>query len=279
MRTLYVPLYADTEPFNSHKEAQQKTTFKNCLQDVYWLSGSDLNYEHFDSKSRILSLPVAEGFENIYAKTILGLKWLSNNEDFDFLIRTNTSTYFDTRKMSAAILGWHESATIAAGEFGNTPYTWEETVNRGYFLAGTAIVLSRDLVERLVDIEDSEWKTLPDDVALSKGISSLGVPFRHLSRVDLTDYKHFQPGTHYRVKSWQDDQETINRFFELDSLIHSSRPSRLMRMIQFHFREFARYTRAFPLKNGLNSLRWIRQILRYLGISHRTWKWILGKDV
>jgi hypothetical protein len=278
MRTLYVPLFADSQPFISHKEAQQRTTFKNCIQDVYWLSGSDLNCEHFETKSRILSLPIAEKFENIYAKTILGFKWLLKNEDFDFLIRTNTSTYFDTSKVDAVIQDWHETATIAAGEFGNTPYTLDTDVNRGYFLAGTAIVLSRDLVEKIVQIEDVEWRSLPDDVALSKGISSLGITFRHLSRIDLTDYKHFQPASHYRMKSWQDNQDTTDRFFELDSLIHSRRPYRLMKITRFHIREFSRYSKAFPLKKGLNSLRWTWQILRYLTVNRSTWKWILGKD-
>jgi hypothetical protein len=278
LRIIYVPLYVEAEPFASHKAAQAKTTFRENLSDVYWIAGSDSETENFDENNRILTLPVIESFENIYEKSLSAFKWLLVNEEFDFLIRTNTSTYFDTKKISDELFKLSDVSNFAAGEFGLTPLMSRAPRNQGLFLAGTAIILSKETVKKIVELDDSEWKTLPDDVALSMGVSELGIAYKHISRIDLTDFNVFEPGSHYRVKSWEDELDTVRRFFELESLIHTHPKFRMLRITKFHTREFIRFTKAFPLQKGLNSVRWLRQIYRYTKLNVKTWKWIFGSN-
>jgi hypothetical protein len=276
MRIIYVPLYVEAEPFKSHKVAQEKTSFRQNLEDIYWIAGSDSATESFNETNRILTLPIEEKFENIYEKSLAAFRWLLVNVEFDFLIRTNTSTYFDTKKIYQELSKWSNNSRVAAGEFGETQLMSNAPINRGLFLAGTAIILSKETVEQIIELNDSNWRSLPDDVALSMGISEMGVAFSHISRVDLTDFNVFEPGSHYRVKSWDNYLDTASRFFELESLIHTHPVWRFLRITKFHTREFFRYTKAFPLKNGLNLIRWVRQLYRYVRLNVSTWKWIFG---
>lgn len=278
MRIIYLPLYADVEPFFSHREAQARTSFRSNMNDVYWIAGSENCDTHFDKNTRILTLPVPEKFENIYKKTILAFKWLIENEDFDYLIRTNTSTYFRLSEVENCVRNLGYPKYLAAGEFGYSPLAFNAKINNGQFLAGTGIIVSRDLISRIILVDDTKWNSLPDDVAISLSISSLGVTFKKLTRVDITDYKSFSIGSHYRVKSWTDSKVTFQRFLELDSLLKTKKSWRYAALLKFHSHEFKRYRGDFPFRFGLNSLRWVRQIIRYQIMDWRTLLWILGKN-
>ena len=109
-------------------------------------------------------------------------------------------------------------------------------------------------------------------------ISHLGVAFKEITRLDITDYKKFSPKTHYRLKSWNDDRVTVDRFFELDALLKRNKSRRLEHIIKFHSREFNRFKSEFPFRSGLNSFRWVRQLFRYSIINRITWLWIIGKN-
>lgn len=279
MRIIYLPLYADVDPFIGHRVAQARTSFRSCMNDVYWIAGSKNSETYFDKNTRILTLPVSEKFENIYRKTIMAFNWILENEEFDYVVRTNTSTYFDIAKIEHFVGKLGCPKLLAAGQFGNSPLTSRTKINEGLFLAGTAILVSRKLLSEMVLVEDTEWNSLPDDVAISMSISHLGVPFKELPRLDVTDYKPFSPKTHYRVKSWSDNRITVDRFYELDELLRTKRIRRFETIVKFHFREFKRYKTDFPIRSGVNSIRWILQIFRYSKINRPTWLWIVGKNV
>lgn len=279
MRIIYLPLYAETNPFIEHKAAQALTCFKCCINDVYWIAGSDNCGAHFDKNSRILTLPVPEKFENIYTKTLVAFNWILENQEFDYVIRTNTSTYFETTKVEAFVRDLGYPKTLAAGQFGNSPLTPSAKINQGLFLAGTAILVSKELLSEIVLVDDTDWNSLPDDVAISMSISHLGVPFKELPRLDITDYRTFSPKTHYRIKSWNNNQVTIDRFYELENLLKTKISRRFQTIMRFNFREFRRYREDFPVRYGVNSIRCLRQILRYFKINRFTWLWILGKNV
>jgi len=280
VRVVYLPLYADLEPFISHKLAQEATTFKECREDVYWIAGSGLKDEEFDDESRILKLPVEELFENIFIKTFLALKWLLKNVDFDYVVRTNTSTYFFTDRLNSLIFELGSPKILAAGEFGYSQANSDCCVNAGKYLAGTGILLSREMVEKIVSLDylDLDSESWADDVLLSRLISQLQVPFTHLARVDITDYKPFQIASTYRVKSWYDQDVTVKRFWEIKVIENSPIKERIRKVLLFHYSEFLRYVENFPIFNGLNVLRIVRQIFRFWRFNQDTISWILGHN-
>jgi hypothetical protein len=259
--------------------AQEDTCFSENRDDIYWITGSSGVETRFAPSSRVLTLPIEENFENIYLKTKAAFKWILANEEFDFLVRTNTSTYFDINRMWAELGQRESSKDYAGGEIGQTELTLEANTNKGLFLAGTGIVLSRSVVEKIIEFDDRTYLTLPDDTAISAIISELNIDFHRIARIDLTDYKAFGIGTHYRIKSWSDNNRTSERFFELHRVLTSSKSKRFKEVTVFQLKELILYIREFPANKGLNLIRILRQLLRITMLNFRTWSWIMGKNV
>lgn len=109
------------------------------------------------------------------AKTVAGLRHLLRTSDFDYLLRTNTSTYVNLPMLRRRIE--HLPST---GYYGGT--TWE---HEGLIYAtGTSILMSRDLVEYAAT--DLAWDyDLVDDVALGRSMRRAGATVDPLPRVDL----------------------------------------------------------------------------------------------
>lgn len=121
-----------------------------------------------------------EDWSLIGLKTILAFKYLLENYEFDYIFRTNTSSYLDVstlldylakkprKSMYAGVIG-----TV----FGNTR-----------FASGAGILLSRDLVQRISD-NSGLWKHgLVDDVAIAELISSFQDPSVILSELPRLDF-------------------------------------------------------------------------------------------
>jgi hypothetical protein len=118
---------------------------------------------------------VPETYINTNAKTVASLGYILRAYEFDYLLRTNTSTYVN-RKLLAQFV----EDLPGAGYYGG--YVGESNGVR--FASGTGVLLSRDLVERIV--EDRQWEfNIIDDVAMGRCMSRLGVPVQHFARIDV----------------------------------------------------------------------------------------------
>jgi hypothetical protein len=102
---------------------------------------------------------------------------LIENKDFDYSIRTNTTAYFRLSEVENCVRNLGYPKYLAAGEFGHSPIAFNAKNNNGKFLAGTGIIISRDLISRITLVDDARSNSIPDDVAISLAISSLGVTF------------------------------------------------------------------------------------------------------
>jgi hypothetical protein len=155
--------------------------------------------------------PSPEDWSLIGLKTIIAFKHVLKNYEFDYLFRTNTSSYVDTQKL----LGFLESQPKSSLYGGVIGTVFEDTK----FASGAGILLSRDVVERICEREH-EWKHgYVDDVALAEVVSKLNepqVPLVALPRVDLPTYEAavqidpeiIKSNFHFRCKS-DSPEETI----------------------------------------------------------------------
>ncbi|MDP9986457.1 hypothetical protein J2S98_001610 [Arthrobacter oryzae] len=118
---------------------------------------------------------VPETYLNTNPKNIAGLRHLLATEDFDYVFRTNTSSYVDL-----AGLEEHVQGIPATGYYAG--FIGERDGTR--FASGTCTLMSRDLVEYAVN--DPEWEFgLIDDVAMGRCMARASVDVKPLERVDV----------------------------------------------------------------------------------------------
>jgi hypothetical protein len=152
-----------------------------------------------------------EDWALIGLKTILALKFLLENYEFDYLFRTNTTSYVDTSKLLEH-LEHQPKSNLYSGVVGSAFGDLE-------FASGAGILLSRDVVQRICDNEN-KWKHgFIDDLALGEVVSNLKHPevtLVPLPRIDLYTLKAakeideivIKNGMHFRCKS-SSAEETI----------------------------------------------------------------------
>lgn len=155
----------------------------------------------------------------IISNTILAFRHVLKSYDFDYLFRTNTSSYVDSSKL-LKFLEAQGRNNIYGGLVGRLCQNIE-------FASGAGILLSRDLVEKLCDPKIKYKHGYVDDVAMGVAIAELGkdsIPILPLPRLDaynLTaaisiDSQRIKENFHFRCKS-NSAEETI----EVMQYIHS----------------------------------------------------------
>jgi hypothetical protein len=153
-----------------------------------------------------------EDWSLIGLKTIMAFKHVLENYDFEYLFRTNTSSYLDTAGLLDFLKG-KPKASVYGGVVGKVFGNLE-------FASGAGILLSRDVVKRIVS-RSKDWKHgLVDDIAIADlvaGFENPRVPLMPLPRLDLptlisaraTDPELIRTNFHFRCKS-NSAQETID---------------------------------------------------------------------
>ena len=124
-----------------------------------------------------LILNTDDGYPNLAKKTLLAFDWAVSNYKFDYLFRTNTSSFVDFKKLtqftkdknnnldySGVVLDVEEGDTIASGA--------------GFFL-------SRKNVELILNNSDKFDTSLPDDVAIARLLKNFDISPTNLIRKDL----------------------------------------------------------------------------------------------
>jgi hypothetical protein len=152
-----------------------------------------------------------EDWSLIGLKTLLAFKYVLEKYDFEYLFRTNTSSYLDTQGLLGFLEGKPKTSFyggVVGKVFGNSE-----------FASGAGILLSRDVVERICERAD-DWKHgLVDDIAIADLVARFTnprVPLVALPRLDLptletamaTDKEVIGSNFHFRCKS-ESAQETI----------------------------------------------------------------------
>ena len=151
-------------------------------------------------------------FSNIGAKTVGALRHVLANHAFDYVFRTNTSSYVYLPLLHQFVQSLPGTGYYA-GLLG-------QSLNMT-FVGGPGILLSRDLVEFATRDAGWDWD-LMDDLAMARSMARAGVAPRPLPRIDVTspDQVPLVPADqwktcfHVRCKSAGDrlqDIETMKR--------------------------------------------------------------------
>lgn len=178
MKLLITFLATNKEPFTT---IRNKGIYKTWVKDapnnvnIFPLFGNN-SFKKPILENNKLILPV--NCSNLTEKTKLAFKYfIDNNFDFDYLIRTNESTYVRINEL----LRYLKSKS-------------RENFHAGYpakkgniiYASGTAMIYSRDLIEDVSNNMD-KIKGHPDDVEIGKYFQSKGILPENVKRLNIQD--------------------------------------------------------------------------------------------
>jgi hypothetical protein len=266
MKILYLILAADMAPFQQHMTAQKMTWASDLDENsAVWVFGSDRGEINYNAMTRNLVLPIPEIYDNILQKTILGMKWSLENVEYDFLIRGNTSTYYENSRLNELLRNIDPKSLYLGGKLGTYRIPSSDPEEVFTFISGACMILSRASVVALSEMNTQEFENWEDDPAISYYLGrKKGVKLTGIKRNDLTDFEPFSPSTSHRVKSWKNIDYPILRFNELFAIYQANGISRSRKIISHALSEIMRYRKEMPMLHGLNLLRFFRYLIKVL---------------
>ena len=206
-------IIASDDPINEIDLQMQRTTWikdANRFARVLILrGGSSSNY---NLQSDTLKVPCVEAYENILLKTVLGMRWIIENVDFDLLIRTNVSTYFDVDKVNTVLQKLNLNKLEFGGFIENSNFRIAKDRSTSHFVTGTGIYLTHSAVREICKIESHEFLGVPEDLAISEYLLGHGAVMRSFPRVNLHSTHLFFPGFQTRLKSSEISNLASRRF-------------------------------------------------------------------
>lgn len=153
------------------------------------------NSAKFEPKSYDLVFPEIEDVPTpgMMLKTLEAFKHINSNYEYDYIVRTNLSTFWDLHGLYERL-----SKAPAFNYYGGTFRRRHNNLthqNSDEFVAGLDMILSKDLVGLILENKDIFAKSdLPEDVAFCENLVKLGVePTRcvprkiHIFENDISD--------------------------------------------------------------------------------------------
>ena len=123
-------------------------------------------------------LPCGGGVDKIGYKILLSFEYILNNIEFDYVFKTNCSSYINKKllknlakdmprnKLYAGFLGYHDGIK---------------------FISGAGNLISKDLVELILNNKDKWNHSLMEDVAIGKILMDNNISFYPLDRVSIVN--------------------------------------------------------------------------------------------
>ena len=203
MSKIIILIIADGPPiYNLHKEAQMQTWAREDTPDIKirWLQGNSYS-QPSELKNRILWLNCYPDFNSILEKRVLGLQWILDNEIFDWVILTNTSTYFRINKINKLLSRFPTDYPIVAGK--SVPYFPKNLKwgNKRTYLQGSGIYVNYAAALKIANLDYFKFGDTPDDLALSDYIGMNKIEIRKMPVCNFYIHHLLFSSCQVRVKS------------------------------------------------------------------------------
>jgi hypothetical protein len=171
-------LSLDQEPYLSLERGIRETWLRNESPDAvsfFYHGDNDINEIDGD----IIKLNCAEGLTNIGRKTILAFEEILKAVEFDYIFRTNSSSYVHIPKLIEYLVDKPKNGFYHGFLGFHKP--------NSSFASGSGYFLSKDLVKKVISNKQLWNHETPDDLALADLLQSLGVKATPAPRLDLLE--------------------------------------------------------------------------------------------
>ncbi len=239
-------------------ELSQRMTWASAQStdiEIIWLRGRPGN--EYSLESNTLYVPCENDFTSILEKTILGFRWIASNKNFDLVVRSNTSTYFNLESLSRNFSKFDLRAV--GGTFENTRKPIGKYAKGYRYLNGSGLYLGKKAVDLICNMDHQGYAGLPDDLAIHSFFEDSRIGFYHVPRNNLDLHHIFFPRFQVRVKSWSRNDLTISRMHYVHAYFQCQTfYSRLHQWIRIEIQEYSNS------EISINSVRnFTRRILNY----------------
>jgi hypothetical protein len=209
------------------EQTQRQTWAENFSEkhNVIWVRANE--QLKFDSLTSTLYVPCNEG--ELLKKTYLASHWCHHNVEFDVLVRTNVSTYFNTTKLEEYLA----TTLFVSNHFGgHLQYTKFGSNKKGrrVYIAGTGIFMGREAMQTFISSKIEDYLDVPDDIAITDIlVNEERLILRSIPRLSLFGHHIFIPTFYIRCKSSWNSELASLRMSNLHE--YYTQPRRLYRII------------------------------------------------
>lgn len=166
------------------------------VETVYYFGESEKK-----NTDKFIYLPVKESLHTMGQKTLMAFEWALANKEFDYLARPHSCIYVNKRALKEFVEGLPEQNVFASLQVIDNPsWCW----------GGIGMLLSRDVVQKIVDNKDSFKQGLMEDQGISFIASGLGIPFMQGRGCSIDKQK-----TGWLAMCYGTDSYTFNEFSEI----------------------------------------------------------------
>jgi len=218
MKVLMLIISSDTEPvYKEHRKVWLSYMNSNPSIHAYFIQYGDIQQK---LENNTLWLTGKESFKAIITKTIDSFDFFLKENDYDFIVRTNMSSFWNFEALMK-FLNELPKEKLYSGFIGN---------HRGIkFASGSGFIMSSDIAKLLIDNRNiAERVGIMDDVDIGYTMNKLGIPIYPGRKTDLDskemflNHKYDPNAYHYRLK-WRDNEKRWEepKFMKLLVLRHT----------------------------------------------------------
>ncbi len=207
---------------------------------VIWYVGRPGGVEEL--VGRVLFLNCEDGYANILSKTIHAVRWLIENVDFDVVIRTNVSTYFELYRTQNIVNSFKRDTPEVGGFLDQVKKTMDDSTVTQSFITGTGIVVTWAAAKLLATSNLESVVGAPDDVAISSFFRENDIRLTPLSRGNFSVTRVFIPSWQIRLKASDNPYLASKRFVLVHKYFNSKNlMTRVVNYLRIHFNEFRNF--------------------------------------
>lgn len=190
-KLLITVMSCDQEFFSNQEELIKQTWAKDIIDGkypnidiVFYMGCPVINATYFDNDLKTIVLKCEDGLDNTFKKTIRAFEYIDNNYEYDYIFRTNTSTYVNVQLLNEFI----QSLTDDNVLYGSEIYSLSESTcpyPLCLFARGNSIILSKKHIGILLkDSYPLLYLNLCDDYTIGSIINSHWIK----QNIDYTQY-------------------------------------------------------------------------------------------
>lgn len=119
----------------------------------------------------VIYFDIYESYATLGQKMLAAFEWVLQNYDFDYIARVNSSCYVDKRELIKYVQTLPDTNVFAGVKVPSSGHEAE------WCWGGMQFILSKDVVEKVVESKTHWRHDKMEDVALSFLVKKLGIPF------------------------------------------------------------------------------------------------------
>lgn len=154
---------------SNHPFLAFRSTDPSKNQNIFAINSDSANNLHCDS---------FEGWNELLPNTLSAMKYLRDSVDFDFLIRTNQSTYWNLINLKILLKNLPMNE-VYAGFLEKREYPEVD------YISGSGIIFSKDVVDLLITNQNKIESDFIDDLAIGRFLNKLDINPYHVARPEI----------------------------------------------------------------------------------------------